>query len=329
MLPSAPMPAADPDDPALFRGATVRTPRGAWTLGDLLGVGSQALVFDGLSPSGPAAIKLLRPSFVRAEPTFADLVLHKEWSALARLRSEPTVTPHVVHLFDVGTLPHHDLHLPWLALERVAGGQSLRELVPAHVADRGTGFGPRRALRLLGGVVQGLRVLHAAGIVHRDLKPSNVLVADPGGHDLARVTDLGVSRQRELAPTFGVAASVGTLGHAAPELASGGPAPPESDVFSLAVLTYFVLTGEPMFAGSAPIVWAAQKRSAYVALAKRPRLHPAFRVPDVLGALEAAVRRAVAFEPKARHGSVLDYWMDAGGAIRQAVAHEERASGGA
>jgi hypothetical protein len=49
----------------------------------------------------------------------------------------------------------------------------------------------------------------------------------------------------------------------------------------------------------------------------------------VLAALEAAVRRAVAFEPKARHGSVVEYWMDAGSAIRQAVAHEERASGGA
>lgn len=63
------MPAADPDDPALFRGATVRTPRGAWTLGDLLGVGSQALVFEGLSPSGPAAIKVLRPPTMATRTT--------------------------------------------------------------------------------------------------------------------------------------------------------------------------------------------------------------------------------------------------------------------
>jgi serine/threonine protein kinase len=315
-----------PDEPGPFLGAIVvgqGSPPRQYRIERLLGRGSQALTFvASVLPPGPGgwvALKVWLPSFVGASPESARKSVQKEWVALARLGARPAPCPHVIRLLDAGDLARPGApSLPWLALEPIDGGplgNSLRERVPEVIQRTGHAWGPRRARRLLAGVTAGLEALHEVGVVHRDLKPGNVLLSGDEAHELARVSDLGVSRPMGMASTFGANVSVGSIGYAAPEQTEPSRIGPWTDVFSLAALTYFVLTGEPMFSGSLHTVLARIQRGAFESLASRPRVHPALRDVAGIAQLEETLRRATQANPAERTqtarelGAALDDWL--------------------
>lgn len=149
--------------------------------------------------------------------------------------------PNVVSVFDQGT----DHGRPYIVMEYV-DGCTLRQLI-----TREAPMDPQRVLDLMEPVVAALAAAHAAGLIHRDVKPENVLISDRGQ---IKVADFGLARavtaQSNHATTGLV---IGTVSYIAPELVTKGKADPRSDVYSVGIVLYEMLTGHKPHTGDSPI----------------------------------------------------------------------------
>lgn len=153
-------------------------------------------------------------------------------------------------------------------------------------------------------VAAGLQALHRRGMIHRDLRPKNVIV---DGDGTARIIDFGsvqVAGLDELAPRSEDGAFAGTMQYSAPELYLGAAATPLSDIFSLGVIAYQMLTGKLPYG---PRVAAANSRAAQRKLRYVPtvELNPA--VPEWV---DAAIARAVAIDPQQRYAELSEFIYD-------------------
>ena len=165
-------------------------------------------------------------------------------STLIRFRREArvardAVAPQLVRVHDIG----RDGDRTFLTLELVEG-ETLKDRL-----DRGP-LDVEEAVRLVREILRGLAVLHSRGIVHRDIKPSNILLAAGGAVKLA---DFGLARRIADDETRATRASalVGTLEYLSPEQALGDEVGPASDLYSVGVVLFEVLTGElPLVARS-------------------------------------------------------------------------------
>jgi len=139
--------------------------------------------------------------------------------------------PNVVAVFDLV----EDGSRPWLVMEYVEG-----TTLSGLVADKGP-LSPEGAANILGKVAAALLAAHQAGVVHRDVKPSNILLSDIGQ---VKLTDFGIARSTDSDQTLTQTGLVtGSPAYLSPEVASGQPATPASDVWSLGATLYFALTG--------------------------------------------------------------------------------------
>jgi serine/threonine protein kinase len=259
---------AAPDDDALdgLIGAVVPSEvvagvgyRIVWRVGE----GAMSVVFYAIriTPQGeaPVVVKVLRPSFVqRAGPTAA-LIIKKESIALGRLNERVPPTPFVVRFIDTGTygvtIRDRRVDLPWVVVEYVHGGAegtTLSERVEHSIRATASGFDPTRAAHAVECLASGLVAVHEVGVIHRDLKPDNVLCCGFGAEEIFKIADFGVARPSGIATFSG--AVVGTPGFVAPELTAGDSKAigPWSDIFSLAAVIFYVLTGEEYFVAKNP-----------------------------------------------------------------------------
>lgn len=156
-----------------------------------------------------------------------------------------------------------------------------------------------------GQIAAGLLALHRREMLHRDLRPKNVMIDREG---TARIIDFGsveVAGLGELAPGAAKQALfAGTVQYAAPELFLGDPASPRSDLFSLGVIAYQMLTGALPYgtAVASASTPAAQRRLRY-----RPASD---RNPDIPDWVDAALARAVAIDPAKRYGELSEFTYD-------------------
>ena len=191
--------------------------------------------------------------------------------------------PNVVNVYDRGE--HEGTY--YIAMEYLPGS-TLKEVVAAH--------GPLPQENVVDLGVQILRaasVAHKRGIVHRDLKPHNVML-DEAGH--AKVTDFGIARAG--ASEMTEAGSVmGTAQYLSPEQAQGKPATAQSDIYSIGIILYELLTGRFPFDGDTAVSIAVQHLNDPPIPIRQLR-------PDVSPELEAVVLRALEKDPAAR-------WQDA------------------
>jgi hypothetical protein len=223
-------------------------------------------------------------------------VFIRETVALGRMMERKPPTEFVVGFFGCG---HADVEvgyrstqrLPWLAIEYVDGGSEGVTLTQRVVRARGEGVDPIRALRLVRGLIEGVRALHAEGILHRDLKPDNVLVAGPVDDETPKLADCGIARVDGLIGT--VAGMTPTYGGPEQQVSSHGERNPLvgtwTDVHALASLVWFVLGGEEWCRGTDDAAWhQGQRRS----LRTSSRIHSAFvGEPQLLEAIEAVLAR--------------------------------------
>lgn len=173
------------------------------------------------------AIKLLRTHYA-ADRGFR-LRFEREAQQAARLTH-----PNVVAIFDVG----EEKGLPFLVMEYVDGqplDEIIREEAPLHPDD---------VAILVEQVASALDEAHRRGLIHRDIKPQNVLVDRQG---VAKVADFGIAKGVADAAMTDSGLVTGTAAYVSPEQASGLIATPESDVYSLAVVAYEMLTGRVPF----------------------------------------------------------------------------------
>jgi serine/threonine-protein kinase len=213
------------------------------------------------------AIKVLHERFAQ-DHEFVER-FRREASSAAGLQH-----PNVVGVFDRGEFDG----TYYIAMELVEGS-SLRDLISG-------GMSVGQAVDIARQILAAARFAHERGIVHRDLKPLNVLI-DPEGR--ARVTDFGIARAG--ASEITQAGSVmGTAQYLSPEQAQGLPVTAASDVYSIGIILYEMLTGRVPFEGESAVAVAMKQVS------EQP-LPPSRINPQVPPALDAVVMRALAKDP--------------------------------
>ena len=222
-------------------------------------------------------------------------LMHREVAAdsdnLERFRREARAVaqlnhPHIVTVIDAGDEQATGrVGTPYIVLEHVAG-ETLKEKI-----RREAPLPAPTALAYALEIARGLAAAHAQGIVHRDVKPQNVLLSGEGG---AKITDFGIARTLAEEGLTMDGRVLGTTDYVSPEQALGQPVTGQSDVYSLGVVLYEMLTGSVPFKGDSPVAVAM--------------MHVREEVPDVqlarpeLSAITAAVvERASARETADRY----------------------------
>ncbi|HEX6845216.1 MAG TPA: Stk1 family PASTA domain-containing Ser/Thr kinase [Actinomycetota bacterium] len=151
--------------------------------------------------------------------------------------------PHIVAVYDWGAVDG----IYYMVMEFVRG-RSVRELLNANGK-----LAPAQAAEIVGQTLDALAHAHARGIVHRDLKPENILLTTDG---VVKLTDLGLARAFGDAKATHAGAVTGTVQYLAPEQIRGEPADPRSDLYSLGIVTFELLTGRLPFSGETPMAIA-------------------------------------------------------------------------
>jgi serine/threonine-protein kinase len=186
----------------------------------------------------------------------------------------------------------------------------------ATILRRSGALPPRQVARIGVGVARALAAAHARGLVHRDIKPGNVLIGSDGA---VKVADFGIARAVAEAQVTLPGTTLGSVHYFSPEQARGEPATTASDVYSLGIVLYEMLTGSRPFEGDS---------AASVALARLtgPIPDPAAVRPSVPADLASITRRALALDPKDRWPSAavmadaLDATLAPGGGAAAGVA---------
>src|SRR5215469_11970981 len=251
---------------------------GRYVLGEVLGVGGMATVWRAADRvlGREVAVKVLSPQFA-ADPGF-----------LARFEREarhaaPLAHPRLVTVFDCGI----DGSAPFIVMELV-DGRTLRQ-----VLDQSGPLPPGQAVAIAAGVCEGLEVAHEAGLVHRDIKPANIALACGE----VKVLDFGIARADGTAGGTRTLGVLGTAAYLSPEQASGGPAGPQSDLYSLGCVLFEMLTGTPPFTADSAV------GLAYRHVHDDPG-PPSARQPGVPAPLDVITTRLLAKDPAARPASV-------------------------
>jgi eukaryotic-like serine/threonine-protein kinase len=222
------------------------------------------------------AIKILKPEFM-GDPGF-----------LERFRVEARHAARVDH---VGIADVYDYGegsgSAYLVMEIVAG-DSLARIIEKRIR--------LTSIEVLSIVEQTAKALHAAhldGLVHRDIKPGNLLVTPAGK---VKITDFGIARVADQVALTATGQVMGTVQYLAPEQATGKPASPSTDIYSLGVVAYEALTGRRPFTGETQMI---------IAMAQINDKPPAMG-DDIDKRVQELVLACLAKKPNQRPGSALD-----------------------
>jgi len=257
-------------------------------LEELVGIGGMGVVYRArhLVTTATVAVKLLKPDLALACPELVE-AFFKEAKATVALDH-----PYIIRVTDAAMTRDG---LPFLVMEWL-GGHTLEEELRRH--------GPlplERAALLLEQIAEALTYAHTRGIVHRDLKPSNLmLVADYKGEPIVKILDFGIAKALAGATSARVSRVMGTWHYASPEQFRPGAAiDHRSDIYSLGVVAYQMLTGRVPFEVESP------EQMIYAHLHERPPSLRHFR-PDAPPALEEVLARALAKDPGDRFASAVE-----------------------
>ena len=131
------------------------------------------------------------------------------------------------------------------------------ELVPGEalsaILERERVLDPDRVLDMVAQTAAALQAAHAAGLVHRDIKPGNLLITPEGR---VKITDFGIARIADQVPLTATGQVMGTVQYLSPEQASGHPASPTTDIYSLGIVAYEALAGRRPFTGESQVAIA-------------------------------------------------------------------------
>ena len=243
---------------------------------ELVGSGGMAAVYraEDILLERQVAVKVLREAFA-GDPAFLAR-FQREARAAAQLDH-----PNVVTVYDVG----HDGDRHYIVMEYV-DGRDLKTMI-----RRSGRLTVEEALSISVQISSAVGHAHEAGLVHCDIKPQNVLVTQDGR---AKVTDFGIARALSESAITESETVWGSPLYFSPEQAAGEPTSPASDVYSIGVVMYEMLAGQPPFSAEKPMALALQHMRQ-----EPPPL--AVRNPQLPPTLEWIVRKMMAKDPSARY----------------------------
>ena len=244
---------------------------GHYTILEKIGEGGMGQVFlaEDMSLRRKVALKFLSPA-MQQDAKARRRFLHEARSVAALDH------PYICHINEVGESEGRD----FIVMEYVEG-RSLKEMLE---------HGPltlEQVLPIAIEIAEALEAAHAKGIVHRDIKPANVMLTATGH---AKVMDFGLAKQLVTTATAAetvtaltsIGSTVGTLSYMSPEQLRGRPLDPRSDLFSLGLVMYEMVTGRPAFSGETSAVIAAAILQSTPALPRHIRDDVPARLEDLI-----------------------------------------------
>lgn len=251
-----------------------------------IGVGGMADVYKGEDTllGRPVAIKILHANFASDDEFVSRF--KREAQAAGKLNH-----PNIVNMYDVG----YDQDMHYIIMEYV-DGETLKEYITRHHR-----LSIDEAVKITISIGEGLEHAHAMGIVHCDIKPHNVIITNTGR---VKVTDFGIARAMNSTNTVMYTNSImGSAHYLSPEQASGKSVDGNTDIYSLGVVLYEMLTGKVPFEGDTPISVALKH--------VREKVIPPTRYnPSIPPLLESVVLKALAKNPADRFESISEMMGD-------------------
>lgn len=257
---------------------------GTYKITDKIGEGGMGSVFKGVDTmlEREVAIKMLRPDFTR------------DAEIAERFRAEAITLAKLNHS-NIATLHNFFRHEEdyFMVMEFVRG-ETLEDLIKKNGA-----LPPERAIFLFGLALEGIGHAHTMGIIHRDIKPANMMFTEKGS---LKVMDFGIARVLGTTRMTRQGTIIGTVAYMAPEQIKGQDSDSRTDIYSLGILLYEMVTGRVPFASETEYgIMMAQINEA-----PPP---PRSIVPHIPLHLEQAIMRALAKNPDARFQTVGEFRM--------------------
>ena len=234
------------------------------------------------------ALKLIRPEFARNPEV---LRRFKQELILAR----QVTHKNVIRIFDLGQSDG----VKFITMEYVEGRD-----IRALLSEKGK-FPPNEAARIMLQICRALEAAHGEQVIHRDLKPQNIMLDERGR---VFVMDFGIARSAHLPGMTQTGALIGTPEYMSPEQARGETLDTRSDIFSLGVIFYEILTGKSPYPSDTPLATLWKRM-------QEPVTPPSKLEPSLPAALNGIVVKALEIEPENRFGSMremahqLEMWL--------------------
>ncbi len=270
---------------------------GRFRIVDVLGEGGMGRVYRGEQQMGTSvrqvAVKTLLSQYARDPQVVARFM--RECGTVAELEH-----PNTIKVYDFGQTPSGELYI---AMELLTG-KSLESVLEIHGS-----LAPERVDRIIGQVCGSLQEAHLKGIIHRDLKPANIqLMTRAGEEDYVKVLDFGIAKRDERTSKSEQKLTqqgtvLGTPPYMSPEQFKGQELDARSDIYSLGVMTYEMLTGKLPFDADTPWEWATKHMT--VPPAPFESWPAGQHVPPKM---KAAVLRALEKDREKRPATVRDFF---------------------
>ena len=251
---------------------------------EVIGTGGMAVVYKALDHrlNRLVAIKILKDEF-SGDDEFRRR-FRAEGEAVAMLSH-----PNIVQVYDVSSSDTAN----YLVMELI-NGISLKQ----YMEVKGV-LNWKETLHFAMQIAKGLEHAHSRGIVHRDIKPHNVMVLKDGS---VKVMDFGIARVMNKSNTL-TKEALGSVHYISPEQAKGGYTDSRSDIYSLSVVMYEMMTGRPPFDGESPVAVAIQHINGGA-----PK--PSSLNPNIPVGMEQIILKGMALEPKDRYASATEMIQD-------------------
>lgn len=250
-----------------------------------IGGGGMALVYKAKCRllNRYVAVKILRPEFISDEDFINKF--EKESQAAASLSH-----PNIVNIYDVGT--DNDVH--YIVMEYV-DGKTLKK----YIKEKGL-LKNDEVINISKQIALALQHAHDNHIVHRDIKPHNILITEDGR---AKVTDFGIARAITSSTLTNTGNVIGSVHYFSPEQARGGFVDEKSDIYSLGVTMFEMITGRVPFSGNTPITVALKHL-------KEEILPPSMINPDISNGLENIILKAMQKDKNKRYDNATLLYND-------------------
>ncbi|MDO5597930.1 MAG: Stk1 family PASTA domain-containing Ser/Thr kinase [Acidaminococcus sp.] len=252
---------------------------------DKIGGGGMAEVFHGYDTvlHRDVGIKILRDQFIQDK------------QFVARFRQEACNAaclshPNIVNIYDSGN--EHDIY--YIVMEYVVG-RSLKEVIEENGA-----LDYKTAVRYAIGIASALKQAHDHSIVHCDVKSQNILIDTKG---VPKITDFGIARAFGQPSNGSDKNVIGSVYYLSPEQAAGQPVTPQSDLYSLGVVLFEMLTGKLPYDGDTPLEVARMHLESSTPSARRYD-------PDIPYYLDNIITKALAKNPRLRYATADDFLSD-------------------